>query len=116
MTKDTDSPPAPLAVTVFPYREKLCHGNIMWKKAHPMRAGRFPLTHPVGGGCSVNYSQYGNGPQITLFRERGYWASCFPEGDGITWKPLRGQSDEQCMADIRACFPTWTATWNGGKP
>ena len=98
-----------LAVTVFPYRAGFCYGNIMWQKAHPMRAGKFPLSHPVGG---VFADQAGNGPQIVLFRERGYWASCFPEGDGITWKPLRDQSDEQCMADIRACFPSWSARWN----
>lgn len=110
-----------LRVKVFPFREGLGTGNIIWAgrdqgsayyrtSKYAMRGGKFPPGHPVGGGVGNSYSQCGDGPKIIAFRERGYWASCFPEGDGITWKPERGQSDDQCMADIRECFG-WDAIW-----
>lgn len=103
-----------LKVRVFPYREKLCHGNIMWETPRRMRAGKFPPNHPVGGEfmSSRGNSQCGDSDAINAFRDRGYWASCFPEGDGITWKPLNNQTDSQCLADIRECFPTWDARWD----
>ena len=112
----------PLKVMVHPYREKLAHGNIIWAQrdqgsayyrvsGFAMRAGKFPPGHPVGGsGLGDDKGQCGDGENIKRFRELGYWASCFPEGDGITWKPLKGQSDEQCLADIKAAFG-WDARW-----
>jgi len=114
--------PVALRVKVFPYREKLGMGNIIWAERDrgsayyrvsrfAMRGGKFPPDHPVGGTRhATDGSQMGSGQKIAAFRERGYWASCFPEGDGITWKPERGQSDEQCIADIRECFG-WDAVW-----
>lgn len=116
-----DTPPA-LKFKVFPFREKNGMGNVIWAERDrgnayyrvsrfAMRAGQFPPDHPVGGSFhALDSSQCGSGKTITAFRERGYWASCFPEGDGITWKPERGQSDEQCMTDIRECFG-WDAVW-----
>lgn len=112
----------PLQVKVYPFREKLGMGNIVWAERDQgsayyrvsrfaMRAGKFPANHPVGGiGFGDEQGQCGDGESIKRFRELGYWASCFPEGDGITWKPLNGQSDEQCMADIKAAFG-WDAKW-----
>lgn len=112
----------PLPVKVHPYREKLAYGNIIWAQRDQgsayyrvsrfaMRAGQFPPGHPVGGsGRSDAEAQCGDGESIQRFRALGYWASCFPEGDGITWKPLKGQSDEQCLADIKAAFG-WDARW-----
>ncbi len=110
-----------LRVKVFPFREKGSMGNIIWAERdqgsayyrtskYAMRGGKFPPGHPVGGGANFSSSQMGDGPKIVAFRERGYWASCFPEGDGITWRPERGQTDEQCMADILECFG-WDARW-----
>ena len=81
-----------LSVKVFPHREKVGMGNIMWPGKFEMRA------------------QYGQAENIEKFRAMGYWASCFPDGDGITWKPLNGQSDDQCMADIKEAFG-WDAVW-----
>lgn len=113
---------AALRVKVYPFREKLGMGNIIWAERDrgsayyrvsrfAMRAGKFPPDHPVGGTRhATDSSQGGSGSTIDAFRERGYWASCFPEGDGITWKPERGQTDEQCMVDIRECFG-WDAAW-----
>ena len=108
------------SVKVFPYREKLGMGNIIWAQRdkgseyyrvskYAMRGGKFPPDHPVGGGAAGN-AQFGNGANIMAFRALGYWASCFPEGDGITWRPLTGQSDEQSMDDIRSAF-NWDAQW-----
>lgn len=111
-----------LKVKVYPFREKVGMGNIIWSERDrgssyyrvsrfAMRAGKWPAHHPVGGTRhATDSSQGGSGPGIDAFRERGYWASCFPEGDGITWKPERGQTGEQCLADIRECFG-WDATW-----
>ena len=110
-----------LKVRVFPFREKRGMGNIIWAERdqgsayyrtskYAMRGGKFPPGHPVGGGADYASSQMGDGPKIVAFRALGYWASCFPEGDGITWQPLNGQSDEQCMADIKTAFG-WDARW-----
>jgi hypothetical protein len=98
-----------LKVKVYPYRKGVGYGNIMWPGSFPMRNGKFPKDHPVGGDCGYT-GQMGNSDGMKTFRERGYWASCFPEGDGITWEPLKGQSSEQCIADIREAFG-WDATW-----
>lgn len=106
---------------VYPYREGRGYGNVIWAERnegsayyrvskYAMRNGRFPPNHPVGGKATYSTSEMSDAPTITAFRERGYWASCFPEGDGITWKPLNGQSDAQCLADIRECFG-WDAKW-----
>lgn len=111
-----------LKVRVFPYREKLGMGNIIWAERDQgsayyrtsrlaMRGGKFPPGHPVGGGVgNAGDAQCGDGESIQRFRAMGYWASCFPEGDGITWKPLNGQNDEQCLADIKTAFG-WDARW-----
>ncbi len=113
-----------LQVRVHPFREKLCFGNIIWaerdrgssfyrESRFAMRAGKFPKDHPIGGEGSTD-AQLGNSPQMQDFRARGYWASCFPEGDGITWKPLKDQPDAQCLKDIVECFPQWAVKWARG--
>lgn len=79
-------------------------GNIMWRTAHPMRNGKFPVTHPLYTPTTKFSDQISDHPNIVAFRERGYWASCFPEGDGITWQPLNDQTTEQTATDIRECF------------
>lgn len=43
------------------------------------------------------------------FRAHGYYASCFPEGDGIAFKPLNNQDIEQTIRDVEHCFG-WTVT------
>lgn len=104
-----------LKVRVYPDRtgQKYgSYGNIMWPGKFAMRGDRFPANHPVGGGfCDSGDGQCGNGANIIAFRERGYWASCFPEGDGITWKRTGDQTDAQCLIDIREAFG-WDAEWN----
>lgn len=46
---------------------------------------------------------------IAMIREQGYWASCFPERDGVTFKYESGdRSTEQMLNDFQASFP-WLA-------
>jgi hypothetical protein len=78
-----------------------------------MRNGKFPPSHPCAPfddeAPSVS-SQMGGSKRLTEFRSRGYWTSCFPEGDGITfkwWDDVQNPTDktaEQVMKDIRECF------------
>lgn len=86
----------------------VCYSNIIWDGRYPMRHGKFPENHPCSDsgdaaftGASESKPSAGN---IGKFRERGYWASCFPEGDGITFEPLKEQSREQVLTDIHECF------------
>lgn len=110
---------------VFPYREKVASGNIVWAERdrgsmyyrvsrYAGHNGKFAPDHPVAPNSSVfggTDSQCGSSDSLKAFQGRGYWASCFPEGDGITWKPLNGQSDDRCLCDIRECFPMLDADW-----
>lgn len=120
---------ATLSFTVYPFRDKVGMGNIIWAdrdrgdayyrvSRFAGRNGRFTADHPAAPNSptmdsSAGGAQGGDSPALKAFRERGYWASCFPEGDGITWKPENGQSDAQCLADIRECFG-WDAKWAKG--
>ena len=117
-----------LKFTVYPYRHGVGMGNIIWADRNrgdayyrvsefAARNGKFPPTHPAAPRSDVFQrdlgSQCGSSEPLTAFRARGYWASCFPEGDGITWQPMNGQSDAQCLTDIRECFG-WDARWAPG--
>lgn len=112
-------------IKLHPYRPGLATGNIIWADRNlgdayyrvsrfAMRSGRFPSTHPVapGDGRSNERAEMGTSAALDAFRARGYWASCFPEGDGITWKPEREQSDAQCLTDIRECFGWPDVSWD----
>lgn len=111
-----ESPRPALVVRFFPYRPKVGSGNIVWAERdrgsayyrvskYAMTGGKFPPNHPVGGTRSeTDGSQMGSGDKIEAFRARGYWASCFPEGDGITFKHEEERADERVMRDIRECF------------
>jgi hypothetical protein len=92
------------------------NGNIMWAGKHPMRGGRFPQDHPVCSGdkATTDRFEFGSG-RMNAFRERGYWASCFPEGDGITMQTQEGQNAAQVVADIRDVFG-WEVVVMRGDP
>ncbi len=69
--------------------------NIFWKGKWPVQAGYvFPPDHP----CMADP----NG--MTQFRSKGYGASPFPEGDGVTLAAMNDRSAEQVIADIKECF------------
>jgi hypothetical protein len=100
----------------------ICKSNIMWSGKFPMRGGVFPANHPCAGNAKPTVrSPYrhreagkadwtdvpgettaGETP-LDKFRMRGYWASCFPEGDGITID-TGDRTAEQVRADIAECF------------
>lgn len=85
------------------------YGNIMWGTRFGMKNGRFPADHPAAPRAEFSFrndGQIGDG-KMQEFRDLGYWASCFPEGDGITMKVMNGQSPEQVAADINKVFG-WT--------
>lgn len=98
--------------------KRLSYANIIWSDPHyrvsrfTMKNGRFPSSHPCApfdDDTPHNSSQMGGSKKLTAFRERGYWASCFPEGDGITlqWWDMPDPAEktaEQVMKDIRDCF------------
>lgn len=67
---------------------------ILWKEKWPQQGGKFPQGHPC----------LGNAAQFQEFMERGYGADPFPEGDGVSLNPQKGQSDEQVVKDIEECF------------
>src|ERR1039458_7118708 len=105
--------------------KRLSTANIIWcdrdlgshyysVSKYAMRAGKFPQNHPCAPFDDVapNSSEMGGSKRLTAFRERGYWASCFPEGDGITlqWWDVPDPADkteDQVMKDISECFG-WT--------
>lgn len=91
-------------------RPGISKGNILWSGRWPMRGGVFPKGHPVGGG-SEGPIEFGTGENIKRFRALGYWASCFPEGDGIVFETAREQSIEQVVADVRAAFGWFVEDW-----
>ena len=84
-------------------------GNILWPfdGPYPMRGGVFPANHPAHRSHGTDHAP------LETFRARGYWASCFPEGDGITMKCERGQNENDVVRDIRECFG-WEVSSNKG--
>ncbi len=66
-------------------------GNLLWRKAE--LAGNENLLEQ----------------SIEMIRSQNYWASCFPEGDGVTFKDENSdRSATQMLADFQASFP-WLA-------
>jgi len=102
--------------------KRLSTANIIWAKRDrgsayyrvsqfAMRGGKFPPNHPCAPSSGYSdAAQCGVSPQLLAFRERGYWASCFPEGDGITlkwWDDVPNPTEkttEQVIKDITECF------------
>ena len=94
-----------MKVRVTEYRPDVYYGNILWEGRFPMRGGIFPPNHPCSPGSKSGPDmQFGGSEALDLFRSKGYWASCFPEGDGISYKPERGQDMARTIADITECF------------
>jgi hypothetical protein len=67
--------------------------NIMWEGAWPMKSGKFPDEHP----CIVHAQAF------ERFKQLGYWANPFPEGDGITLDP-KGRIAQEVIKDIQECL------------
>ena len=97
---------APLGVEYFGFVEGVGMGNLMWPGDFKMRAGRFPAKHPCGGQREGERMrmQLGGSDALDAFRALGYYASCFPEGDGLAFKPPPEKTTAQIVADIESCF------------
>lgn len=92
--------------------KRISTANIIWNHGRfEMRSGKFPIGHPCASLSGFgDGAQAGKSPKLDAFRARGYWASCFPEGDGITlkwWDDVPEPTEktaEQVMRDIAECF------------
>lgn len=101
------------------------YGNIIWAQRdrgssyYPVsrfakRAGKFPADHPAAPGPDgLAGDEMGVGNKLGAFRARGYWASCFPEGDGITMKGPEGKKAADVARDIEEVFG-WEAVVKRG--
>lgn len=76
-----------------------------------MRASLLPPRDNYTGNLVWNREQFiGSGKEITKslndFRGMGYWASPYPEGDGITFNLNEGisKTPEEMLSDFRRCF------------
>jgi hypothetical protein len=84
-----------MKVNVLHYLKGIAYGNIMYlEKDDPCKDNPEPLTWE---GMQPKMGD----DILSDFRRAGYHASCFPEGDGIAFKPLRGQSYDQIEKDVR---------------
>lgn len=90
-----------MKVKVFAHIPKQFMGNIYWTlPGDPELLSEVPDERLTASLLSA----------MKTFRGRGYFASCFPEGDGIAWEPLLGQSHALCIQDIAECFG-WDCAW-----
>jgi hypothetical protein len=84
-------------------KEPNIYGNIMWEKS----LGQSDSTHPVSS-IGANETDH----PLEKFRALGYFASCFPEGDGIAIEDLSGcKTPEEVATDIETCFG-WSVKMN----
>lgn len=86
----------------------LCYSNLMfeksyplWSKDHPCHENKIHLMWKELDDLKKGIQ--GNDP-LSKFRAAGYFASCFPEGDGIAFEALKYQSEEQIIKDIESIF------------
>lgn len=83
---------------------ELSHGNLMFDKASPMIGGVLPKAHPFWDNptpLTFPGGKYTDGTdRLSNFRRAGYWASCFPEGDGLVFRQLNGQDNDQIQRDV----------------
>lgn len=78
------------------HQKENMYGNIMWDK----NLGENESTHPVNS-IEKNTETH----PLEMFRSLGYFASCFPEGDGIAIKEETEQKTPGMVADdIISCF------------
>lgn len=98
-----------MTVKVYAYQPGVSMGNIIWAPAHRMMGGKFPPSHPCHANPRPVVFSHADQPEsddpLGRFRALGYLASCFPEGDGISFKPPpEGRTSKQMVEDIERCF------------
>lgn len=94
-----------LRVKVLHYKPGFAYGNIMFLggRCWPMRGWKFPKEHPFSDNpepTTFTHTPPMGDDDLSRFRQAGYYASCFPEGDGISFQPLAGQDEAQIELDI----------------
>lgn len=83
-----------MKVDYFHQKENF-YGNIMWGKGPGMGSEGRPVNSESG--------HFDN--SISKFRGLGYYASCFPEGDGMAIKDeSESRSPDEVARDITSCF------------
>lgn len=83
------------------------YGNVMWDK----ELGQSDKTHPV-----TSVETTGNLSPLEKIRSLGYYASCFPEGDGMAINDESGKkSAGEVASDLKKCF-NWEIEIHKGKP
>lgn len=97
------------------HEHEFSRGVVLWGSSYRVKDGVFPDKHPCGGALhdGKDFTQYGTAPQLNEFRLRGYWASCYPQGDGICVLGLNKQTPQQVVIDIEEVF-NWEVI-NAGK-
>lgn len=84
--------------------ERRALGNLMFMgKSFEATGGVFPKDHPFASGSQVfdeHFPSIGRGERLDALRKLGYYISCFPEGDGMCFKPPVGKSDIEVIEDI----------------
>jgi len=89
-------------------RKPFSRHNIIWAEKHSMNGGKFPKSHPCADNkVPLTFEQnptQGGSDGLSRFRDLGYCASCFPEGDGVAFDPPDGKTPAQVAADIAKCF------------
>ncbi len=97
-----------MRVTIRHGAPGVCMSNILWRRYWPERRNPFPTAHPCTGNPKPTVFVGDEVPDtndpLGLFRKRGYFASCFPEGDGIAFRPPEGKTEKEIEEDVRQCF------------
>ena len=97
-----------MKVKYIKYQKGVCFGNIIFDHFYPRNSGQWRIKHPCAGNpkplvFSRSEQPFSDDP-LGIFRKLGYLASCFPEGDGISFEPPEGWTDESVINDIKECF------------
>lgn len=99
----------PLEVMIIEGEPGVSRSNVIWERHWPMRGGKPREGHPCFGNPEpLTFAPVDPGKRddpLSLFRARGYGAaSCFPEGDGITFDIPDGQTLDHAVRDVEECF------------
>jgi hypothetical protein len=93
------------------------YGNVIWAKRPGVRERylhwsikkqTFVEPHPCAGNPKPTVFNREQQPEtddpLGKFRARGYLASCFPEGDGMSFDPPPGRTEDEVERDLVECF------------
>lgn len=98
-----------MKATIHIGADGVCYWNLLWSGRWPRRGGTHPSPHP----CHENPKPMAwrgdiipeSSDPLGRLRSRGYFASCFPEGDGLAFRPPANKTLAQVELDFKECFP-----------